>query len=138
MAQGEPNGAAVPYLPLRGPLRAALGVEAGDRAVAGAQLAATVAAVAPDIGPLLPLLAPVVDAYLPVTPESAAVATEFVRDQVGELLVTLLDAAFTDPVVIVFEDTHWFDESSREICARLADAAKTLSVADLRHDTTRS
>ena len=125
VAQGEPNGGAVPYLPLRGPLRAALAIDAGDRAEAGAQLVATVAAVAPDIVPLLPLLAPVVDAALPVTPESAAVATEFVRDQVGELLVTLLDAAIDGAVVIVLEDMHWFDESSREICARLADAAKT-------------
>jgi class 3 adenylate cyclase/tetratricopeptide (TPR) repeat protein len=125
LAQGEPNGAAVPYLPLRGPLRAVLGVEADDREVAGAQLTETVAAVAPHVVPLLPLLAPVVDASLPATPESAAVATEFVRDQVGELLVALLDAAFDEPIVIVFEDIHWFDESSREICVRLAEAAKT-------------
>ncbi len=141
MAQGEPHGEAVPYLPLRGPLRTALGIDAADRAEAGAQLVATVAAVAPDIIPLLPLLAPVVEADLPATSESAAVATEFVRDQVGEMLVTLLDTAFAGAVVIVFEDTHWFDESSREICARLADAAKSrpwLICATRRPDPTGS
>jgi class 3 adenylate cyclase/tetratricopeptide (TPR) repeat protein len=125
VAQGEPNGSGVPYLPLRAPARAALGIDARDRSAAGAQLVERVKALAPDLIPLLPLLAPVVDADLPPTPESAAVATEFVRDQVGELLVTLFEAAFANGIVILFEDAHWFDESSSEICARVADAATT-------------
>jgi class 3 adenylate cyclase/tetratricopeptide (TPR) repeat protein len=124
-AEGEPNGGAVPYLSLRAPLRAALGIDAVDPAEAGAQLVATVQAITPDLLPLLPLLAPVVDAELPDTPESSAVAEEFVRDQVANVLVSLLDAAYPAAVVMVFDDAHWFDESSGEICTRLAEVART-------------
>ena len=125
VAQGEPNGSGVPYLPLRAPLRAAFAITSGDKAEVGRQLSATVEALAPELVALVPLLAPLLDADVQATPQSLAVAEEFARDQVGELLVALLDHAFTEPVIIVLEDTHWFDDSSGDVCARLAEASRT-------------
>jgi class 3 adenylate cyclase/tetratricopeptide (TPR) repeat protein len=118
--QGQPNGAGVPYLPLRDPLRQVLGIDAPTRLEAGLQLLTALQASVPEFAPLAPLLAPVVDATLPETPESAAVAPQFVRDRMAELVVTILDRMWPGSVVIVAEDAHWFDDTSSEICNRIA------------------
>ena len=125
VAQGEPNGNGVPFLPLRAPLRSAFGITSDDKVEVGRQLRAAIEVVAPEFAPLAPLLAPLLDADIAPTPQSSAVAEEFARDQVGEILVALLDNAFSEPVIIVLEDIHWFDDSSGDVCARLADASRT-------------
>ena len=125
--QGEPFGLAVPYHPLRAPLRELLGID-GDRGAAGPQLVLAMRKLVPALIPLAPLLAPVVDAELSPTVETAALAKEFVRDRVGELVVAVIDAAFPDGVLILAEDAHWFDDTSSEICGRLADAARSRPV----------
>lgn len=120
---GEPNGDAVPYLPLRSALRGVLGVTAAERRRAGTELAGTLAAADPSLVPLAPLLAPTVDAELASTPESEAVAPEFVRDRVGDLVVAALDAVCAEPLLVVAEDAHWFDDATAAICLRMARAA---------------
>lgn len=124
VAQGEAHGSGVPYLPLRAPLRAALGISSGDKLEVGRQLHVAVESLAPEHLGLVPILAPLVDAEVPSTPQSLAVAPEFIRDQLGEILVTLLDRAYRTPVIIVLEDTHWYDESSGDVCGRLAEASR--------------
>ena len=123
--QGEPQSTGVPYHPLRGAMRAVLGVDARDRAQAGRQLLATVRALDHRLLPLTPLLAPLVDAEVPSTPESAAVAEDFVRQRIADLVVATLDASCSTPLLVVAEDAHWFDDTTAEICARLAGAART-------------
>ncbi len=123
--QGEPQSTAVPYHPLRGAMRSVLGVDARDRAQAGAQLLAALQAVDEGLLPWAPLLAPVVDAEVPATSESAAVAEEFVRQRIADLVVATLDASCRGPLLVVAEDAHWFDDTTSEICARLAGAAGT-------------
>ncbi len=123
--QGEPHSRGVPYLPLRPALRAVLGVDAPDRREAGCQLLAAVAAVDADLLPLTPLLAPVVDAVVAPTSESAAIAEEFVRSRIADLVVRAIDATSASPLVIVAEDAHWFDDTTAEICGRLCAAAGT-------------
>ena len=88
--QGEPYGAAVPYLPLREPLRGLLGVTETDRAQAGVQAVKTIGAMVPGLGGLAPLLAPVLDVEIAPTPESAAIADDFVRDRLAALVVAVL------------------------------------------------
>jgi len=123
--QGEPQSTGVPYGPLRAAMRAVLGVDARDRHVAGAQLLAALGALDDGLVPLGPLLAPVVDAEVPSTPESEAVADEFVRQRIADLVVATLDAACGAPLLVIAEDAHWFDDTTSEICARLAAAAGT-------------
>jgi len=121
--QGEPFGVAIPYLPLRAPLRQLLGIVAQDREEAGRQLDAAIGALAPDLAAFAPLLAAVVDAELPGTPETEALADRFVRARVVAVLTAVLDAVFADSLLIVLEDAHWFDDSTAEVCAGLAEAA---------------
>ena len=123
--QGEPQSTAVPYHPLRGAMRTVLGVDARDREQAGAQLLAALQAMDEGLLPWAPLLAPVVDAEVPPTSESAAVAEEFVRQRIADLVVATLDASRRGPLLVVAEDAHWFDDTTSEICARLAGAAGT-------------
>jgi len=123
--QGEPQSTGVPYRPLRAAMRAVLGLDARDRQEAGVQMLSALAALDHRLVPLGPLLAPVVDAEVPSTPESEAVADEFVRQRIADLVVATLDAACGTPLLVVAEDAHWFDDTTSEICARLAAAAGT-------------
>jgi class 3 adenylate cyclase/tetratricopeptide (TPR) repeat protein len=123
--QGEPYGTAVPYLPLRDPLRRLVQIDADDKAEAGAQLVAWLRAEAAELIPLAPLLAPAVDAFLPDTPESSAVAEQFVRDRVAQLVVTILGRAQPGPVIVVAEDAHWYDDTSSAILDRVCAELRT-------------
>ena len=73
--------------------------------------------------PFAPLLAAVVEADVPSTPESDAIAEEFVRPRIADLVVSTLDAACQTPLLLVAEDAHWFDDSTSDICGRLSAAA---------------
>ena len=65
--------------------------------------------------------APIVDADVPLT--RRARPSRRVRSQrVADIVLNTLDAACTSPLLIVAEDAHWFDDTTSEICARLADA----------------
>ena len=121
--QGEPQSTAVPYRPLRAAMRTLLGIEAKDRTEAGHELRASITKLDDRMLAFAPLLAPMVDADVPPTPESQAIAAEFVRQRVADTVVATLDAACPGPLLIVAEDAHWFDDTTSEICGRLAAAA---------------
>jgi class 3 adenylate cyclase/tetratricopeptide (TPR) repeat protein len=122
---GEPQSTAVPYQPLRAAMRAVLGIDARDRAEAGSQLLASLARVDASIVPFAPLLAPIVEAEVPSTDETEAIAEEFLRQRVADVVISALDAAVSNVLVLVAEDAHWFDDTTSEICARLAAAAQS-------------
>src|SRR5439155_9361376 len=113
-----------PYLPLRQPLRGVLGVTETDRAQAGAQVLDTMLALLPDRVGLAPLLAPVLDVDVAPTPESAAIAEEFIRDRQADLLVALLASAAGTALTIIAEDAHWFDDATARICDRFCISAR--------------
>ncbi|HLX89070.1 MAG TPA: AAA family ATPase, partial [Acidimicrobiales bacterium] len=121
--QGEPHAAALAYLPFHAGLRRLMGVDDDDRAKAGHQLTAAVAERCPGLTPYVALLAPLVDAQAAATPESEAIAVEFARDKVAELLSELLGAQCPQGLAIVMEDAHWFDDTTSTICARLLAVA---------------
>ena len=60
---------------------------------------------------------------MPSTPEGDAVAEEFVRSRIADLVVSTLDAGCPTPLLIVAEDAHWFDDTTSDICGRLSAAA---------------
>jgi class 3 adenylate cyclase/tetratricopeptide (TPR) repeat protein len=121
--QGEPHHAGVPYQPLRNALRSVLAVRSRDPRKAGRELLAAIEDVDATLLPFAPLLATVVDAQVPLTPESQAIAKEFMRRRIADVVVSTLNAACATPLFIVADDAHWFDDTTSEICRHLATAA---------------
>jgi class 3 adenylate cyclase/tetratricopeptide (TPR) repeat protein len=121
--QGEPHQAGVPYQPLRSALRSVLAIRARNQREAGRELVAAMEDVDAALLPLTPLLATVVDAQVPSTPESQAIAEEFIRRRIADVVVSTLDAACATPLLIVADDAHWFDDTTSEICRHIATAA---------------
>ncbi len=74
----------------------------------------------PDQIPWLPLLGVVFDAQVEPTPEvdalGAAVRQQHLHEAVEQFLVRVLMM----PTLLVFEDTHWLDDASRELLLHLA------------------
>ncbi len=121
--QGEAYATAIPYMPWRAPLRELLHVDASDPVKAGLQLTDAISATAPDQLPLAPLLGPVLDVELPPTAESAAIAPEFRRERLADLIVQVLGAAPVSRLVIV-DDAQWLDGASASILERVIAAAR--------------
>ena len=43
--------------------------------------------------------------------------------RIADIVVDTLDAACATPLLIVADDAHWFDDTTSEICQRLAAVA---------------
>ena len=120
--RAEPYGASSAYRVLRDPLRALLGIARGTREEMGAALLAALAARAPALLPMAPLLADVVQVAVPSTPEADRVDTQYRADRVADVVVDLLDAVSPGPLAVVVEDAHWADGASVHLLGRLASA----------------
>ncbi len=70
--------------------------------------------------PWLPLLAAVVGADLPPTPEVAALAPEFLRPRLELTVAELIGALLPEPAIMIIEDVQFIDEASASLLARLA------------------
>jgi class 3 adenylate cyclase/tetratricopeptide (TPR) repeat protein len=121
--QGESHRSGDPYEPLRDPLRSLLSVDAKDRDQAGRQLLASIAQLDQQLLPFAPLLAPIVDADVRPTAQTESIAAEFARQRIADMVVGVLEAACPGSLLLVAEDAHWFDDSTSEICSRLANTA---------------
>jgi tetratricopeptide (TPR) repeat protein len=110
----EPYESKTPYYAFRFLLRALAGIDRGGEA-GGQQLAARVAEVAPGLAPWLPLLATVVDVDVDATPEVDDLEPRFRRQRTRQVVVGLLDALITSPVLLVVEDGQWIDTLSAEL-----------------------
>jgi class 3 adenylate cyclase/tetratricopeptide (TPR) repeat protein len=117
--------AGTPYALIDAMLRELLGVPAS----AGPQ--AALAAIADSVErhdttlePWLPLLAAVVGADLPPTPEVAELGAEFRRPRLELTVAELFGALLPGPAVMVIEDIQFIDDASASLLARLlADVA---------------
>jgi class 3 adenylate cyclase/tetratricopeptide (TPR) repeat protein len=127
--RGDPTGRATPYRAVRAGVRHLLGLSGDDDRdpdAAGRRLTSTIAAHAPHLVPYAPLLAAVVDAHVPETPETAALERRFRPERATDVLVELLRAGRGTPLVLVADDAQWFDTASASMMARIADGAREL------------
>jgi class 3 adenylate cyclase/tetratricopeptide (TPR) repeat protein len=118
--RAERYGSATPYRPWRDPLRGILGIERGANDEMAAALERRVAAVAPDLLPVLPLVADVVHIEIPDTPEVAEIEPKFRQDRIVASVVSLVDRLVTEPVLLEIEDAQWMDEASTHLLGHLA------------------
>lgn len=123
IVQAEPYGADNAYWALRDPLRGLLGIEGAGQAEMAAKLTESVAALAPELVPMTPLIGDVAQIDVPNTPETAAIEPRFRPDRTAAALIQVLEAALPGPLVIVVEDGHWLDEASIGLVMRVAGAA---------------
>jgi class 3 adenylate cyclase/tetratricopeptide (TPR) repeat protein len=121
VARSEAYATAAPYFVFRPLLRQLAGIlPTADRGEAGAQLSAWVQGVMPDQAPWLPLLGVVFDAEVPATPETDALGASVRRQRLHEAVEQFLVRVLMMPTLLVFEDTHWLDDASRELLLHLA------------------
>jgi len=132
-----PHGAAVPYLPMRGLLRALAGVDERDapdlvrQKVAGALLLLDDA-----FKPRLPLLFDFLG--VPDLRRGAAVAADAAAQRAAlcDAIVAQLRArAASSPAVVLLEDLHWFDDASNAFLRELSAALigeRVLLLVDFR------
>jgi ATP/maltotriose-dependent transcriptional regulator MalT len=117
----------LPYAPLVAALRPL--VRAGDPVLAALPPAARA-----DLARLLPGLGPAE----PAAPASAPASADAAQARVFEALLALLDALAADrPVLLVLEDLHWADRSTRAFLAFLTRSLcdeRVLAVGTVRPD----
>ena len=117
-------GSSTAYLPFRRLLRNLLGAgEAASEQEVGALLAELVARDAPHLLPWLPLLAIPADVFLPPTPETAELDSQFRKTRLEAVVVELLEATLTTPAVLFLEDAHLMDDASADLLAHLSRSA---------------
>ncbi len=116
----ERYATSIPFYPFRENLRPLAGIMPGlSPEEAGAHLQSFIPAVMPDLAPWLPLLAIPFDATVEMTPETEAIDEKFRRDKLHEALEQFFMRMFLMPTLMIFEDSHWMDDSTRFALAHL-------------------
>jgi class 3 adenylate cyclase/tetratricopeptide (TPR) repeat protein len=120
--QCEPYAASTPFAPFRNLLRPLVGIVPEDSPdAAGGKLTAFVTAAMPDLAMWLPLLALPFDAEVASTVEVDEIDPAFRRDRLHEVLDQLLTRLLLMPTAILIEDTHWLDDASHLVLAKLCE-----------------
>ena len=111
---------ATPYFALRRGLRASMGMSldtpADEVAVA---LGRIVRAVAPHLGPWMPLLGIPLGIELPDTPETAQLDAGTRQTTLHQAVADLMERLLPEPTLITIEDAHWLDHASGELLQSL-------------------
>ena len=116
----EQYESSTPFFAWRNLLRQLAGITPDrSREQAGAQLTPFVTGVMPDLAPWLPLLAIPFDADVLPTPEADALDPAASREQLFETVETFLERVLMMPTLLVVEDAHWLDDSSRSLLLHL-------------------
>jgi len=119
-AAGEQYAASTPFFAWRNVLRQLVGITPdASRERAGAQLTPFVTGVMPDLARWLPLLAIPFDAEVLPTPESEALDPATSRERLFETVELFLERVLMMPTLLVVEDAHWLDDSSRSLLLHL-------------------
>jgi class 3 adenylate cyclase/tetratricopeptide (TPR) repeat protein len=119
-AAGEQYASSTPFFAWRNLLRQLAGImPESSREQAGAQLSPFVTGVMPDLAPWLPLLAIPFDAEVLPTPESDALDPATSRERLFETVEMFLERVLMMPTLLVVEDAHWLDDSSRSLLLHL-------------------
>ena len=123
VVRAEPYGSASAYRVFRDPARRLLGIERDEPEAMGRAMLATLQAVAPDLLPMAPLLADVLQVDVPSTPEADQLDPQYRPDRLADVVVRLMDEALPGRVLLVAEEAHWADAASARLMDRLAAAA---------------
>ena len=123
VVRAEPYGAASAYRVFRDPVRSLLGLERDTPEAMGQALLAILGQVAPDLLPMAPLLADVVQVDVPSTPEVAQLDPQYRPDRLADAVVRLVDAMMPGPLALVAEEAHWADGASARLLDRIAAAS---------------
>ena len=117
----EPYQSSTPYLVFRYVLRRLLGVTANtDAETARIRLGNALESASSLLVRWGPLLAPLLDVALEETPETSDLEERFRRLRLAEVMHELMGKLLETPTVMIFEDTHWMDESSTELLEYLS------------------
>ena len=138
VVRAEPYGASSTYRMLRDPLRALLDLPRDAPDVMGEALLTTLARCAPDLLPMAPLLADVVQVTVPETPEAARIDPQYRADRAADIVIDLISRLVPGPIVLVVEEAHWADGASAHLLDRVAfatDGRPWAVVAVRRGDT---
>ncbi len=123
-ATAEQYASSTPFFPWRNLLRQLAGITPdSSREQAGAQLTPFVTGVMPELAPWLPLLAIPFDAEVLATPEAEALDAATSREKLFETVETYLERVLMMPTLLVVEDAHWLDDSSRSLLLHLTKKA---------------
>ncbi|RRR75521.1 MAG: tetratricopeptide repeat protein, partial [Candidatus Viridilinea halotolerans] len=118
-----------PYVALRGPLRALLGLagSSSHHEDLTALLAARVAQFAPELVRFTPLLGDALGLALAESQLTSALTPQQRHDRLHELIIALFaGAARGEALLLLLEDIHWADLPSQELLAKLALASSDL------------
>ena len=94
---------------------------------AGAAVAAMVEDLVPEMAPLTPILAVALDAAIPMTLQSGEVAERYRRVRAQQVMARLVEAAATEPLVVVVENASLMDDASAEMIAEILRTAGSRS-----------
>lgn len=121
-----------PYFALRRGLRHSMGLsaDAPDTDVE-ASLRAIVAAAAPQLESLIPLLGIPLGLQLPDTPETARLDPANRQSRLQAAVVELMVQLLAEPTLITIEDAHWLDSASAELLLALLHGVERRSWAVL-------
>ncbi len=123
VVRAEPYGATSAYRVFRDPLRRLLGLERDTPEVMGQALLATLDRIAPDLLPMAPLLADVVQVDVPDTPEVDQLEPQYRPDRLADVVVRLADEAMPGRLIVIAEEAHWADGASARLLDRIAAAS---------------
>ena len=118
--RSEPHETGSPYLPFRRFVRALAQIyHTPIRTWRAPRSTRSSRASAPSLVPWLPLIADVIGADVSTTDEVNALDETFRADRLRSAVAELIVALVGPGSVIVFEDVHWIDESSRALAEAL-------------------
>jgi tetratricopeptide (TPR) repeat protein len=113
---------ATPYFAFRGLMRTVLGVDPeADTNEVEQRLREIFTRVDPTLVPWIPLVGIVFGLDLPPTPETLSLDSQFLREQLAEVVMGLLVFLLAGrPAMFVVEDVHFMDDASTDLLHRLA------------------
>lgn len=115
-AAAEHYEAGTPYFTFRAILRDLLAIpDSAGASETGTLLERRVASAAPHLVPWLPLIAIVVDASVPDTPQSEMLSEKFKRQRIHRSVAELMESLLPGPSAVVIEDAHWLDDASGDL-----------------------
>lgn len=122
----DPYEATTPYSPFWWLLHDMLGLpETAAPELIAQRLRELVEQRCPDLLPWFPLLGTPLDLNIPDTPDTAALAPEFRRERVHEVMALFLDQALPGEVLVILEDVHWMDEASCAVLRLIVENMET-------------